>query len=338
MLQQTTVETVVPYYHRFLKRFPNVESIASASEEDLLSHWSGLGYYSRARNLHKAAKILVLQRKAGGATGGGPPPPRSEASSAGGGGSNRTRFPQEVEEWLQLPGIGRYTAGAIASIAFGERAPILDGNVIRLLSRLFLLKANPRTTQGRTLFWKKAEEVLPQTDCGDFNQGMMEMGATVCHPKKPLCALCPISSQCQARRDGTVESYPRRGKKIRYEERILSAALVRRNGSLLLVRRASRGLLPGMWEFPMVEGDPTQLRGSFPVRPTRGLKSIRHSVLNRRLKITPYLCRLLARTDFRRSLLGMGPGELRWFRSEEIRSLPTSSMNIKILDRLISSK
>ena len=303
MLQQTTVETVIPYYERFLKRFPNIGALARANEQEVLRLWSGLGYYSRARNLHKAAKDLT--------------PRKGERSDLD--------LPRTAAELQKLPGIGRTTAGAIASIAFGKRVPVLDGNVIRVLSRLFAIRADPRTTKGREFFWRKAEEILPENDLGDYNQSLMELGATVCWPAGPDCGSCPVASDCLARREGRPESYPRGKKKANYHAVLLSAALVQRDGKFLMVRRSDHGLLKGLWEFPMVEGGVPLLRRRLGIEPVCSLPPVRHSVLNRRLTITPYLCHLNG-TNRR------PPG--RWFFRHEIGRLPTSSMNLKILKRL----
>ncbi len=295
MLQQTTVETVIPYYERFLKKFPTVASLAKAEEEEVLRLWSGLGYYSRARNLRKAAGLLM-------------------------------GFPCDVESLIQLPGIGRYTAGAIASIAFDQRAPILDGNVIRVLSRLFRISEDPKSSQGQKIFWKKAEEILPQKQVGDFNQALMELGATVCVPDNPLCLLCPLESSCESKNKGDQDLFPKGKKKITYRDQILTAAVIQKGQKLLVIQRKDRGLLQGMWEFPMVEGDAQVLLKNWPVKPIKSLSLVRHSVLDRRLKITPWLCRLTG--DLPEGLKYL------WILPQEIENLPSSSMNRKILTRL----
>lgn len=298
MLQQTTVATVIPYYERFLKRFPKVQTLAEADEEEVLKLWSGLGYYSRARNLHKSARILCWAN---------------------------TRFapalPNTVEKLMSLPGIGRYTAGAIASIAFGRRAALLDGNVVRVLSRRFAIRQDPKSAAGQKIFWKRAEDSLPSENVGDFNQALMELGATVCLPENPSCVRCPIRDGCQARRSGRPEAFPKGKKKIQYLDVKMSAAVVQEDHRFLMIRRPAKGLLKGMWEFPMVQGGPQDLCRVWPVQIRDSLGSVRHSVLNRRLKITPYLC----------LWEGSPPPESRWVRPRDIGDLATSSMNRKIL-------
>ena len=178
MLQQTRVETVIPYYERFLERFPTVSDLAEAPIDDVLARWSGLGYYRRARSLHEAAGQIV----------------REHAGV----------FPEDSAEALALPGVGRYTAGAILSIAYGRPEPILDGNVIRILSRW--LRLGPEIPQSH--LWTLAEDLVPEERPGDFNQAMMELGATVCTPRSPSCLLCPVQERCEARAEGTPERYP----------------------------------------------------------------------------------------------------------------------------------
>lgn len=295
MLQQTTVEAVIPYYKRFLKRFPTVKALAAGSEEDVLRLWSGLGYYSRARNLHKAARMIA-------------------------------KLPVTVEELMKLPGVGRYTAGAIASIAFGKKAPIVDGNVIRVLSRLCAIADDPKSSRGRRLFWSKAEEVLPDRSVGDFNQALMELGATTCSPEGPACLLCPVSYDCLARKKGRPEEFPIGKKKTEYRDVFMAAAVVRRAGKVLFVQRPREGVLKGMWELPMVEGDSQALGKTWPVDVVRSLPLVRHSVLDRRLKISPFLCSLRTPASFSRPH--------RWTPLGELDAIATSSMNRKILKHL----
>ncbi|MBI2082041.1 MAG: A/G-specific adenine glycosylase [Deltaproteobacteria bacterium] len=313
MLQQTTVETVIPYYEKFLKRFPTIESLAVAEEDEVLRYWSGLGYYSRARNLLKAAKIIVDQMGA-----------RGRAVSL----SNQARIwlcQSERIDWQQLPGIGRYTAGAIASIAFGERVPVVDGNVVRVLSRLFLIGSDPKSPAGQKIFWGLAALILPDRDVGDFNQALMELGATICTPRRPACLVCPVYDECEARKKGRQDLYPRLAKRAPAQKITMTAALIQKGDSLLMVRRPAKGILKEMWEFPMVEGGAERLVRDFGFRPIRALGSIRHSVLNKRLVITPYLCQM-SRIPRMKS---------QWIHPEEIDRFPTSSMNRKILSKLL---
>ncbi len=225
MLQQTQVATAIPYYHRFLKSFPTVRHLARADLSSVLKAWEGLGYYSRARNLHRAAQEVVSQ--------------------FGG------EIPDAPDDLLRLPGIGRYTAGAILSIAFNQNAPILDGNVKRVLSRLFAISGNPSKTEKR--LWSISGSLLPEGKANAFNQALMELGATLCTPRDPRCLLCPIGNLCRAYALGKPERYPARvvRKPIPHVHGV--GGVIQRDGKVLLVRRPPRGLLGGLWEFPNIE-------------------------------------------------------------------------------------
>jgi A/G-specific adenine glycosylase len=223
MLQQTRVETVIPYYDRWMERFPTVEALAEADEEPVLKAWEGLGYYSRARNLHRSA--LIVRERLGGV------------------------LPQDSRGLKTLPGIGEYSAGAIASIAYGEVVPAVDGNVRRVLSRLFDLE-DPADASLR----KRAGELVDPTRPGDWNEALMELGATVCTPRSPGCTVCPLSGECRALAEGTQDLRP--ASKRRPRVRSVSYAVVVAVNSadeLLMVRRPPDGLLGGLWEFPAVE-------------------------------------------------------------------------------------
>ena len=189
MLQQTQVETVIPYYLRFIRAFPTIEALAAAPLEDVLKLWEGLGYYSRARNLQRAARVVVDQHDG--------------------------ELPRDVDGLLALPGIGRYTAGAIASIAFGRAAPVLDGNVIRVFARLLDLDEDVTRSATQTKLWRIAEDWLPAEDAGEYNQALMELGQRVCKPRNPRCGACPIRAHCRAWKAGAQDSRPRRRRRAR---------------------------------------------------------------------------------------------------------------------------
>jgi A/G-specific adenine glycosylase len=224
MLQQTRVETVVPYYERFLGRFPDATSLAAADLEEVLGLWSGLGYYSRARNLHRAAQALVQQH-------------------AG-------RLPDDPVALRALPGIGRYTAGAVASIAFDRPEPIVDGNVARVLSRLHGIRDEIDGAAGKRRLWAEAAALAAGPSPGSLNQALMELGATLCTPRRPRCDACPVSRDCEALRAGDPETLPRKAPRRRARPVDAVAALVLRRGRALAVRRPEHGLLAGMWELP----------------------------------------------------------------------------------------
>jgi A/G-specific adenine glycosylase len=224
MLQQTQVDRVIPFYERFLARFPTVGVLARAPLDEVLAAWRGLGYYSRARNLHAAAK-QVLERHEG-------------------------RLPSTVAGLLELPGFGRYTAGAVASIAHGLPAPLVDGNVARVFSRLFLVEGAPGERGRDALLWRLAELLVKGPRPGDFNQALMEHGATVCVPIGPRCTSCSVSRWCLALARGRVDELPHPKPRGRRQHLELAVALVRDGPRLLLARRPDTGLFGGLWELP----------------------------------------------------------------------------------------
>lgn len=224
MLQQTRVEAVTPYFLRWMERFPSIAALAAADEQEVLQAWEGLGYYSRARNLHRAARQVM--------------------SEFGG------QLPQTSAELETLPGIGRYTAGAIASMAFGQDAPALDGNIRRVLARVFDVSIPARSPEGERLLWKLAAENLPPGRAGDYNQALMDLGARVCLPRNPICLLCPLAQICLAYERGVQNQRPVLPARRQTPHYMVTAAVIWRAGQVLLAKRPAEGLLGGMWEFP----------------------------------------------------------------------------------------
>lgn len=282
MLQQTRVAAVIPYYERFLERFPDIHSLAAAPQEEVLRLWSGLGYYSRARNLQKAAQQMVEKH-----TG---------------------EFPRDPEFVRALCGIGEYTEAAILSIAFGAKRAVLDGNVLRVLARLEGIRGDLRESRRWKSLQKTATNLLDTKSPGDWNQAMMELGATVCTPRQPQCLLCPVAKSCRARQLGDPESFPEKREKRRTVEIVLAAAVTcDAGGQTLLLPPARRTratedvatLVSGMWHFPtvVVGKDPAaDLRkllaetfrsacGSFYLEP---LAKVRHAVTYRKITVLPY--------------------------------------------------
>lgn len=227
MLQQTQVATVIPYYRRFLARFPTVTELANAPLDDVLSEWKGLGYYSRARNLHRAAKAIAEQHQG--------------------------QVPSSAAALLELPGFGRYTAGAVASIAFNQPVALVDGNVARVLARLFAIEGATGEKLREATLWAKAAELVSTARPGDWNQALMELGATVCLPKGARCDECPVRPDCLAAARGLAEKIP--APKVRAPRKVLrwAVAVCERDGKLLLGRRPAKGLFGGLWELPSAE-------------------------------------------------------------------------------------
>ncbi len=225
MLQQTQVATVIPYYERFMTRFPHIRALAEAELDDVLKLWEGLGYYSRARNLHRAARMVVEE--------------------FGG------KFPGQVSDLLRLPGVGRYTAGAIASLAFGGDVPAVDGNVIRVLSRLFNVDGDITLKATRDQLWQLAERAIPHSRAGIWNEGLMELGRTICTPLSPRCLDCPLSDLCEARQLGLQAQRPVKRRKPRVPHYDVAAGVIYgTDGQFLIAQRPVDKMLGGLWEFP----------------------------------------------------------------------------------------
>ena len=224
MLQQTQVKTVIPYYERWIKTLPTIDKLAKAPEQKILKLWEGLGYYSRVKNLKKSAKIICKEMNG--------------------------KLPKTVKDLQNLPGVGRYTAGAISSIAFGLKAPVLDGNVKRVLSRLFCINDNGETSASENRLWNKADYLLSARRPGDFNQALMELGATICIPKSPLCQQCPLRTICQAFLKNCVNKFPPSKKKVPSKKIEVSAGIIIKNKKVYIQQRAKDGLMGGLWEFP----------------------------------------------------------------------------------------
>ena len=326
MLQQTTVAAVVPYYERFLAAFPTVEALADAPEAAVLRQWEGLGYYSRARNLHAAAQAVVA----------------------------RGGWPETVAGLRELPGVGRYTAGAVASFAFDVPAPIVEANTLRLYARLLAYDGDPRATAGQRVLWDFAERLVPDAEPGRFNQAAMELGGTVCTVKEPACERCPVSAHCAAFAAGRQRDIPPPQVRPRITDVTEATVAVRRaDGAVLLRRRGEAERWAGLWDFPRLEppasltadvppvpDDRTQrtlpLGDDDPAAPLRGwlaeavrtqtgvrcevgpaVAEIRHGVTRFRIRLLCYPANRLG------GRLKRGE-ELRWVALSELRDVPLS--------------
>jgi A/G-specific adenine glycosylase len=308
MLQQTRVETVIPYFERWMRLFPTVQALANALEQDVLHAWEGLGYYSRARNLHKAARIVAEER----------------------GGS----LPEEVTGLLTLPGIGRYTAGAIASIAFGADEPALDGNLKRVYARLFDVVEPVDSPKGEYLLWEYVRENLPKGRARDFNQALMDLGAIICIPKKPRCLVCPVMDLCRARQNGTQELRPVKKPRNSTPQYVNAAGIVVKRGRVLLAQRPSRGLLGGMWEFPngRVDGNPARelakvLKAgySLKVQGKEPLGVVRHTYTHFKVTVHAFRCELMEAS---------GTRGLKWVAVRDLGSYPMGKVDRQIADMI----
>jgi len=315
MLQQTRVETVIPYWQRFLSLFPDVHALATADLDDVLGAWAGLGYYSRARNLQAAAR-LIDERHGG-------------------------RLPDNAETLQTLPGIGRYTAGALASIAFDRPEPVLDGNVKRVLTRLLGIREDIAQPAVLERLWKEAGALAQGPHPGDLNQALMELGATVCTSRTPRCAGCPISQFCDARAEGDAESLPIKARKKPARRVEAVAALVTRRGRALAVRRPPRGLLGGLWDLPggdLAAGETPRAGLARTLRERTGLEitrastigTVEHVFTHRRLTLHVYR----ASTSTNRIRLDGFAGH-KWLAPGAISSLPHASMTAKALALLM---
>ena len=327
MLQQTQVETVKPYFARWMARFPAVQALAAAPVEEVLKLWEGLGYYARARNLHRAAREIVARH--------------------GG------EIPHELEALRALPGIGPYSAGAIASIAFNQPVPLVDGNVARVLSRLFTLREAPQSPAGKRRLWGVAESLVPSSGGRGFNQALMELGALVCRSRQPLCGLCPVRAQCLAYARGNPEDYPARRK--RAERPIVRAclAIAERGASVLLRQRPPEGLWGGLWEFPWIEEDALGSNGRGAAlaaeslaawlarlglgkagveklgRDARRIGTVQHGLTHRRYE---WICFVISVRGRGRSRSSAGADGLRWVPATELSHLPLGRPMHKVIE------
>jgi A/G-specific adenine glycosylase len=287
MLQQTRAEAVIPYYQRFLERFPSLTVLAAASEDQVLASWSGLGYYSRARNLHKAARLI------------------------------RSGFPSEYQAIRALPGVGAYTAAAISSMAFGLPYAAVDGNVMRVIARVTGDPADIGAGRTRARFRELAQQWLDGRRAGDFNQAMMELGATVCRPRDPRCGICPLAGMCEARREGRQSQLPVKLAKTAAVKIAMSVAVIERRGRLLLWQRpADSRRLASFWELPSPEHLPELL-----TLPVAG--AFRHTITNHHYRVTVHTGSLARKAR--------APGPLRWIPIEELAALPMSTTARKAL-------
>ena len=324
MLQQTQVATVIPYYERFLASYPTIAALAAAPEASVLRHWEGLGYYRRARQLHKAAQVLVNEH--------------------GG------EFPRDIEQIHSLPGIGRYTAGAIVSFAFAEPAPIVEANTLRVYCRLLEFAGDPRSGAGQNLLWETAESWLPRRHAGEFNQALMELGSTVCKPREPACEECPVMHLCPTRAAGLQDKIPAAAQPKNFESRREAALVVRRKLKVLLVRRQEGERWAGLWDFPRFAVTATKIDGvqselQQKLLETTGLDAAigeklvtyKHGVTRFRITLDCYAAEYMDDAPrIRRQPNGKDRAEVRWVKLTELENfaLPVTGRKLaKLISR-----
>ncbi len=314
MLQQTQVATVIPYYQRWMKRFPNITALARARLQTVLKRWEGLGYYTRARNLHKAAKLIVSEYNG--------------------------QLPSQTEKLRQLPGIGPYTAGAIASIAFDADEPVLDGNVIRVLCRVFRITAPPKETATQQKLWRLARKMIPTGKAGLFNQAMMDLGATICLPRQPACQRCPWHKYCQARIKNEQEKLPVKTAAKALPHYDIAAGVVWKDGKILIGRRKPEGLLGGLWEFPGGKRQPRESLKTCVIREIKEetgidaeviepLMTVKHAYSHFRITLHVFNCRWLA--GHARPL---ACAAVKWVTPAQLTNYPFPRANQKIIEIL----
>jgi A/G-specific adenine glycosylase len=314
MLQQTQVDTVIPYYHRFIERFPSVRVLADAPQAEVLKVWEGLGYYSRARNLHKAAGLICE---------------RFEGS-----------VPQSYDDLASLPGFGPYTTAAVLSIAFDRDHAVLDGNVIRVLARLFGVDEDVTQTTVKSRLQALAQSLLNSQDAGDFNQAVMELGATVCTPRAPQCSACPVGRFCAAARSGQTEDLPVKRRRAARPHRVMAVGIVSRKGRLLIVKRPENGLLGGLWEFPAgVRADDESLQEccvsavkeqvGIAAEVTERFRTVEHAFTHFSVTMHAFLCR-----SPKGRIRALACADAAWVPAGDLSEYAVSRANRKLIDYL----
>ncbi len=311
MLQQTQIKTVLPYYARWLKTFPDVKTLAEAPLDQVLKLWEGLGYYTRARNLHKAAQIIVEKFNG--------------------------KIPSDLESLRSLPGIGRYTAGAIASIAFQKSVPLVDGNVARVLSRVFNLKKDISKPDTQKTLYDLAETLVSEKEPGNFNQALMELGSLVCIPEVPKCSICPVQTLCIAYQKGDPSKLPIKSKGVQVKEIDMVVGMLAKNGKILVRRRPERGIWGGLWEIPGTVRARSQtseeaLKEEFEgtlgiaIKIQKKINPIKHQFTHRKALIHPFHCETIKNGNVKPKKMN-----IRWVTVKELKKLSFSVPHQKIL-------
>jgi A/G-specific adenine glycosylase len=314
MLQQTRVATVIPYYHRFLEIFPDVKALAKAKDNVLMKAWEGLGYYARVRNLREAAQTIVKQFKG--------------------------KFPNSYEELIKLKGFGAYTAASVSSLAFDEDRAAVDGNVMRVLARLYAIESDIRKTAAKREFQRIADTLLPQGRAAQFNEALMELGATICKPKNPACDICPLCRKCKAFQEGRVNELPRKSPKAAIPHHQIAISVVHKNGKVLIALRPSEGLLGNLWEFPggKLKGEEslaeccrreTLEETGLEVEVGKRFSIVEHSFTHFRITLHAFHCRYL-----RGKAVPKSSQKIRWVSLSDLDEYAFPKANKKIIEDL----
>lgn len=315
MLQQTQVQTVIPYYQRWLKTFPSLRAFAAAPLNKVLKQWEGLGYYSRARNLHTLAKAVV--------------------KNYGG------KLPSTFDELKALPGIGRYTAGAVLSIAFDKHYPVVDGNVMRVLARFFLIREDITLPATQKHFWALAESLVPRGQAGDYNQAVMELGAMICTPRSPDCPNCPVLKNCKAFQKGLQNELPVKKKKEATPHFHIGAGVIWHKGKILISQRPLKGLLGGLWEFPggkqekgesIKETVRREIKEELGIQVDVGreLAEVDHAYSHFKITLHAHDCRYRSG-----QVQALGVMNWRWVKPQELKKFAFPAANQPIIEKLI---
>jgi len=318
MLQQTQVKKVIPYYLKFIESFPDINSLAQAELSQVLKIWEGLGYYARARNLHKAARQL-----------------KNNFNGV---------FPADFDSIKKLPGIGQYTAAAIMSIAYQQQHAVVDGNVSRVICRIFKINEQPKSGVGKQIIQQRAQKLLATDNPGDYNQAIMELGALVCTPRSPKCEICPVEEFCQAQKSGQQLDYPAKAPKKQRPHNIIAAGIIHKDDKILIARRPEEGLLGGLWEFPggkLEDGETLEQAVKREVLEELGIQvkvnglyaKINHQYTHFTITLFAYNCEYLSGKP-----QTIGCTDWRWVTLNEIDEYAFPRANRKILDQLLKPK
>jgi len=313
MLQQTQVNTVIPYYKRFLKKFPNIEILSKSNQDDVLKCWEGLGYYARAINFQKASQMVMTQFSG--------------------------QIPQDPQAFKQLPGVGDYINAAVQSIAFGHSMAVVDGNVRRVLSRLFEMQETVNENKYAKIFAQKAQSLLCENSPGDYNQAIMELGALICTPRNPQCNQCPLSKECEAYRHDTFTIFPLRKKSPVISTENWVAAIIQKDNKFLITQRKAGGFLGGLWEFPggKIRNNETIQRAclrhireqlQIDICINHHVTQIKHTYTHFKQIMDAFLCQYASGT-----IVLNGPADYKWIKWAQINQFALPKSNIKFLKK-----